>query len=213
MDDPAPLANLRAFAGAPAGKDHVPIDPRDATARIQVRPFDSGDLEPMVDYYLGGSPEFLAGMGVDLARLPAREAWLEAARADFARPDPEKRRFYVAWLVDDALAGHSSISHIAFGESAHVHLHVWRPDLRGSGFGTELLARSIDLYFERFRLQRLICEPFAENRGPNRTVERLGFVLEKHYRTIPTEIALEQDVNRWVLERDAWRARRGGAGE
>lgn len=185
----------------------------DRLSRIGIRPFAADDLEPMVDYYLRGSSAFLAGMGVDLARLPSREAWLDAARIDLARPDSEKKRFYVAWLVDGTIAGHSSISHIAFGESAHVHLHVWRPGLRGSGLGTECLARSIDLYFERFRLRTLICEPYAENPGPNRTVARLGFVLEKRYRTIPTEIALEQDVNRWVLERDAWRARRRGADE
>jgi RimJ/RimL family protein N-acetyltransferase len=143
-------------------------------------------------------------MGVDVERLPARDAWLASALQDFERPDRSRSRFYVAWVLGDETVGHSSISHIMFGRRAHVHLHLWRPELRGSGLGPGFLARSIDLYFERFELEQLICEPFADNAGPNRAVARLGFVLEKRYRTTPTEIALEQDVNRYVLERGVW---------
>lgn len=171
---------------------------------LAVRPFVEDDYAPMIDYFVGGGDAFLRGMGVDVARVPDREAWLALALADHARSDGEKERFFVAWLADGELVGHSSISHIELGRTAHVHMHLWRVALRGAGLGPELLGRSIDLVFERFALESLACEPYAENPGPNRVLPRLGFRLVRRYRTVPTGIAFEQYVNRWTIGREAW---------
>ena len=60
---------------------------------IEVRPFKGRDeYQRMVDYFVGATDAFLAGMGVDRARLPAREAWLEAVMRDHGRPPREKER-------------------------------------------------------------------------------------------------------------------------
>jgi RimJ/RimL family protein N-acetyltransferase len=166
----------------------------------------------MVDYFVGAEPEFLRGMGVDPARLPAREAWLAAALADQRRPAAQRERVYLAWLVDGELVGHSSASHLEPGVQAHVHRHLWRPGLRRAGAGSELFARSIDHYFERLELARVVCEPYAANPGPNRTLARLGFRLVRRYRCVPTNIAFEQEVARHEITREEWRAARGRLG-
>ena len=62
----------------------------------------------------------------------------------------------------------------------------------------------MDFYFERFALETIACEPYAENRAPNRLLERLRFDLVKRYRTVPSAIAHEQQVNRWEMTRQAW---------
>jgi RimJ/RimL family protein N-acetyltransferase len=74
--------------------------------------------------------------------------------------------------------------------------------------GRVLLARSIDLYFKRFRLETVECEPYAENPAPNRVLTRLGFRWVRRYRTVPSNIAFEQDVNHYELDRGEWEARR-----
>lgn len=177
--------------------------------RLTVRPFESAvEYRRMIDYFLDGGDDFLLGMGVDLAKLPEREDWLQAALADHARPDHDKRRFYVAWLRGDEQVGHSSISHIQPHEVAHVHLHLWRPELRRNGLGSKLVARSLDVYFERFALQRIASEPFADNSAPNRALKKLGFRFLKRYRTVPSGIASEQEVHRWEITRAEWAARR-----
>ena len=177
--------------------------------RIEVRPFESaGEYERMIDYFLGGSEEFLRGMGVDREKLPAREQWLKGVLADHERPDDEKERLYVAWLTDGELVGHTSVSHIVPGEVADIHLHLWRPELRRGGLGAGFFARSMDVYFERFCLKRILCEPFAENPAPNRVLSRLGFRLLERYRIAPASIAFEQDVNRYEMTREEWAARR-----
>jgi RimJ/RimL family protein N-acetyltransferase len=176
---------------------------------IEVRPFEAAsEYERMIDYFVSGEQPFLQGMGVDPALLPTRQAWLAACLADHQRPDPEKDRFYLAWLHDAELVGHSSISHIEPGRVAHIHLHLWVSTKRRRGLGTAFVAASMDIYFARFGFEKIASEPYAENRAPNRALDRLGFRHVKRYRTVPSSIANEQDVNRWEIAREAWNARR-----
>jgi len=91
----------------------------------------------------------------------------------------------LAWIYDGAQIGHSGVNQIKVGEEAYFHLHLWRPDLRKAGLGIQFCRKSIALYFDRLRLQRLWCEPFAGNPAPNRTVRKLGFEFVKQYRTVP----------------------------
>jgi [ribosomal protein S5]-alanine N-acetyltransferase len=60
--------------------------------------------------------------------------------------------------------------------------------------------KSASFYFERFDLKKLVCEPFAENPAANRVLEKLGFKFVRRYKTTPTEIAYEQEVNRYELK-------------
>lgn len=61
-----------------------------------------------------------------------------------------------------------------------------------------------DRYFDGFGLKSLFCEPRAANPGPNKTLARLGFTLEKTYDTIPGWINTHQTVNRWRMYRKNW---------
>jgi RimJ/RimL family protein N-acetyltransferase len=168
---------------------------------LAVRPFvDRDDYVAMVDYFHTADDAFLAGMGVDRAKLPAKDEWLARLAADHERADACKERAWVAWLADGARVGHSSIDTIAIGESARIHLHLWDARLRRAGLGAQLFARSIDHVVRRFQLRRVVCEPWAGNPAPNRTLVRLGFTFVRTYRTVPGAINREQDVNRYELE-------------
>ena len=174
----------------------------------EVRPFESVDeYGRMIDYFLDADERFLRGMGVDPVRMPARAAWLESVLADHDAPDDRKDRLYVAWLLRGELVGHSSLSHIVPGREAHFHLHLWRPELRGRGLGSIFVARSLDLYFERYELERILSEPFAGNAAPNGLLRRMGFRFLRRHSTVPTNISLEQEVDRYEMTREAWAER------
>lgn len=169
---------------------------------IEIRPFSSReDYELMVDYFHKGDDLFLRGMGVDRAKLPEKAAWLDALLIDHEQPDNTRDRFYLLWILNGCRVGHSSVNKIAPGNEAYIHLHMWNPELRRSGLGTEFVRRSASFYFERFNLKKLVCEPNAENPAPNRVLEKLGFIFVRRYKTIPTNIAYEQEVNRYELKR------------
>ncbi len=169
---------------------------------LAVRPFKSpAEYENMIEYFLLADDLFLLGMGVDRALLTTRENWLRELLADDQRPDHQRDRLCVGWFYRDAQIGHSSVNKIRVGEEAFFHLHLWRQDLRATGLGTYLCQQSIEIYFERLRLKRLWCEPYAENPAPNRTLPKLGFKFIKRYRTVPGPFNFEQDVNLYCLFR------------
>jgi RimJ/RimL family protein N-acetyltransferase len=169
---------------------------------IEVRPFASPEeYSAMIDYFLLAEESFLRKMGVDPTRLATRDDWLRQVLVDHDKPDGDKDRFYVAWILDGKQVGHSSINGIRIGEEAYLHLHLWQPELRKSGLGIQFLERSIDFYFEHFHFKRILCQPFAENPAPNRALVKLGFEFIKRYRTVPGSINYEQDVNLYELRR------------
>jgi RimJ/RimL family protein N-acetyltransferase len=134
-------------------------------------------------------------------KLPQRDKWLDALLVDHEKPDKERDRFYLVWMFRGQRIGHSSINNIIHGTEAFIHLHLWNSRMRNASLGTDLVRRSANFFFERFNLQRLVCEPWAENPAPNRVLEKLGFTFVRRYRTIPGVIAYEQDVNRYELRR------------
>ena len=171
---------------------------------MHIRPFAGrGDYERMIDYFLTADDALLQGMGVDPHKLPQREAWLESAMLDHERMDAQKERAYLAWIYDSTPVGHSSINRIKVGEEAFIHLHLWVAGLRQAGLGTRYFKASAAEFMRVFQLKRLYCEPYAENRGPNRVLFKSGFRFIKRYRTIPGVINFEQDVNQYLLERSA----------
>ena len=169
---------------------------------IEVRPFSNREeYELMLDYFYKADDPFLRGMGVDRLKLPERDKWLDALSVDHEKPDKERDRFYLVWLLRGRRVGHSSINKIVPNTEAFIHLHLWDSQLRRAGLGTEFVRRSANFYFERFNLKKLVCEPWAENLAPNRVLEKLGFAFVRRYRTTPGVIAYEQDVNRYELRR------------
>jgi len=169
-------------------------------ATIEVRPFSSvRDYERVVDYFLTANEAFLRGLGVDLSKLPDRESWIRRLSADLERDDQEKEAFFLAWIFNGESVGHSNINNIKFAEEAYLHLHLWNPDLRKAGLGTEFLKRSAQTFIDRFLLKRLVCEPWSENPAPNQALLKTGFKFIRKYRTVPSPITSEQEVNRYEL--------------
>ena len=169
---------------------------------LEVKPFGSAqEYEGMVDYFLGADDAFLNGMGVARELLPARDAWLHNLLADHQKPDHQKDRLYVAWVHRGRQIGHSSVNRIRVAEDAFFHLHLWRAELRKSGYGIPLCRESMKIYFDRLCLKRLWSEPYAENPAPNHTLVKLGFEFVKRYRTVPGPINFEQDVNLYCLQK------------
>lgn len=167
---------------------------------LEVRPFSSIDeFQHVVDYFLNADDAYLRGMGVDPALLPDRDVWIGNLVADLDRDDRDKKTFYVAWIHNGVPVGHSNINKIVYGEEAFIHLHMWRPELRNAGTGAEFFKRSAQMFIERFKLKRLVCEPWAENPAPNRVLLKAGFTLVRSYRTVPGPIQQEQEVNRYEL--------------
>ena len=167
-----------------------------------VRDMEEADIEMVVDYFIDADEGSLLAMGADLNRLPSRKAWLTIMTDVLKLPDKEKDRYYQIWMLDDEPIGHSNINKIIYGDHAYMHLHMWQMTNRNTGLGYELLKLSIPNYFSRFELKKLVCEPYALNVAPNKTLKKLGFAFIKSYDTIPGNLAFHQSVIRYELTKE-----------
>jgi RimJ/RimL family protein N-acetyltransferase len=168
---------------------------------LSVREIEASDIERLIDYWLTADPDYLVGLGVDLAKMPSREQWRGMLSRQLDLPYREKPAYCIIWELDGEPVGHSNLNPVRYGEDANMHLHLWRGASRQKGLGTAFVRLTLPFYFHNFELQRLYCEPYALNPAPNRTMEKLGFEFVRTYTTVPGSINFEQPVNRWVLER------------
>ena len=172
------------------------------TNQIDIKELDRSNLEFILDYWTSSSDEHLSSMGVDLNKVPSRKSLAEMIGSQIGLSDTDKQSLaFVAYLNDEPI-GHCNVNQINLGDEAHMHLHIWNKDHRKKGLGSEMIKRSIPLFFERLGLQRLWCEPYAKNAAPNKALIKLGFKYIKSHITIPGAINFEQEVHTYVFEKD-----------
>lgn len=169
--------------------------------QLSVREIEENDISLIADYWLLSDDDFLVSMGVDLQKMPLRQDFENMLEKQINTPIKEKMAYALIWEVDDSPVGHSNVNNIVFGKEAVMHLHLWKQETRKKGIGTKLVKRSLPFYFNTLKLEKLICEPYALNPAPNRTLEKAGFEFIKKYVTIPGMLNFEQEVNRWEMSR------------
>ena len=107
-----------------------------------VREMMNSEVDVVIDYFLGSTPEYLDMLGVDPSRLPPPESWRERLQRESVRPIERRGWMVLIWLSDDQPIGFSSSDKITYGEQAHMHLHVTDPERRNRGIGAECVRRS-----------------------------------------------------------------------
>lgn len=168
---------------------------------LSVRELQESDIGLIADYWTNSSDEHMESMGVDLAKVPDKQDFIDMLEYQLSLPIEKRNAYCIIWLLDGVPVGHCNTNPTEFGKEANMHLHIWSSENRKKQFGMSFLRMTIPLFFENLNLKRLICEPYALNPAPNKTLEKFGFAFEKEYVTIPGGINFEQPVNRWVLER------------
>jgi RimJ/RimL family protein N-acetyltransferase len=170
--------------------------------QLTVRPFAAEDIAGYVTYATQMPKTDSERIGLAVDRLPSPEKMHADLAASLAGPIDRARSFMLAWCIDGATIGHSSLKDIVAGESGRMHLHMWRSDLRGKGYGPPLFClAALDLY-KRFNLQTIICEPRAANPMPNRMLRKIGFPLLETYIGASSELSVLCELNRYDIRRD-----------
>jgi RimJ/RimL family protein N-acetyltransferase len=170
---------------------------------VNVREMLLEEVGLVIDYFHESSAEHLELLGVDPTRLPGRAQWRQLYETDFAQPIERRRSLLVRWEMDAKPIGFSSVDKVVYGREAYMHLHMVDSGQRQSGYGVTCVRQSIEIYFDRLRLERLYCEPNAFNVAPNRTLQKAGFKYVKTHLTVPGPLNFHQPVTRWVYEKPA----------
>jgi RimJ/RimL family protein N-acetyltransferase len=170
--------------------------------QLSVRELQQKDIEPLINYWITATPEFLMGMGVDLKKMPRPEELSMMLNEQINTPVKDKKSYCIIWLEDGIAVGHSNINKIVFGEEAYMHLHLWNNASRKKGNGTAFVKLTLLYFFENYQLKKLCCEPYALNPAPNKTLEKAGFTFIKKHTCIPGILNFEQEVNLWEMSRE-----------
>lgn len=167
---------------------------------LVVREMALDEVDLVIDYFHGSTPEHLETLGVAPTRLPTRKEWRALYVAEYGKAAQERSTLLVIWELDGVAVGFSSANKIIYGDQAHMHLHIVDPQHRRSGIGSACVRETAEVYFNALALRLLFCEPNAFNVAPNRTLQSVGFRYVKTYKTVPGPLNYHQSVTRWVLE-------------
>ncbi|MDQ3142367.1 MAG: GNAT family N-acetyltransferase [Bacteroidota bacterium] len=168
---------------------------------LSVRELISTDSELITNYWLQARPEFLTGMGVDLAKVPTRSEWEQMLSAQLTQSYKDKKSYCLIWLLNQIPVGHCNINKILFGKEGYMHIHMWNHNDRTKNLGTSFIRMCLPYFFTNYSVEKLYCEPYALNQAPNKTLQKLGFKFVKEYTTTPGWLNFEQSVNLWELSR------------
>lgn len=168
---------------------------------LTVREIQEADVQPLINYWLSATDEYLTGMGALRAKMPAQPEWEQMFAEQLAAAYPDKKAYCIIWLLNGRAVGHSNVNKIVFGKEAYMHLHLWDASLRGTGYGAQLVRLTLPYFFRNLQLETLYCEPYALNPAPNKTLPKAGFRFVKTYITTPGYLNFEQEVNLWEISR------------
>jgi RimJ/RimL family protein N-acetyltransferase len=175
------------------------------SSELSVREIQKEDIDLLADYWLKSDEQFLHGMGVDVNKLPGREDFTLMLESQIETPMEEKKAYCIIWLLDNKPVGHSNTNPVQYGEEAYMHLHLWEGSIRKKGMGAQLVKMTLPFFFENLKIKKLLCQPYALNIAPNKTLEKVGFRFVKEYITTPGFINFEQPVKLWELTQEDFR--------
>ena len=170
-------------------------------ARLTVRPLASEDFDGFIAYFTRASKADAERMGLAIDRVPSAIKMRSDLEVMIATPVDQLRSFVLAWCIDGKAIGHSSLKDIVPGEFGSIHLHMWRADLRGKGYGPRLFCLSALDFYERFNLKRIICEPKADNPMANRMLKKIGFPLVLTHVAAGSDLGVVCELNRYEILR------------
>lgn len=144
---------------------------------VEVRDLLAGEVESYLEYWHGASDTALEQLGVDRKRLYPRAKMREALLRDIeinGRLQMSKA-VRLAVVYQGLFAGVHELTELQVGEQAVMHAHFLRT-FRGRGIGTVAYVAAMDVFFDRFQLERIVFKTPICNRAANRVKEKLGLV-------------------------------------
>jgi len=169
---------------------------------FSIRPLATKDLDGFITYFTQPSKADAERMGLDINRVPPADQLRSDLNAMIGALPDRLSSFVHAWCIDGTAIGHSSLKDIVPGDFGSMHLHMWRADLRGKGYGPRFFCLSALDFYQRFNLKRIICEPKADNPMANRMLKRIGFPLILTHVAASSEISVICELNRYDILRD-----------
>lgn len=167
-----------------------------------IRNMNNSDIDLIVSYWNQCREVDFLRMGVDKNKFPSAEKFAEKLASTYQLPSTQTRFCYRLWMIDDKTVGYSVLKNIKENIIADIHLHLFKSEFRGQGYGKTLFCLSVMDFYRAFNLKLILCEPSSSNPMPNRMLEKIGFEKWKTYISTPADVALTTEVNSYLITAD-----------
>ena len=157
------------------------------------------DIHLVNGYWANQTPADIDRMNLDPSKIPTPYLQADACKKLLNLPLRERKSDLLVWELNGRAIGMSTLRNIRYAEYGEIHLHIFEPELRGSGYGHRFFLITLQQYFRQFELKLIACEPSSRNPGPNRLLQKLGFTISKTYRTVPGPLNRDHEVNRYEI--------------
>jgi len=159
-------------------------------------------IEPLLDYWMNCTPEYLHSLGATVSKMPSRQRFKQKLTEQLYQEYSEKQSYALIWYLDDKPIGHTNVNKIKYGNYAYMHIHLWYSMHRKKGYGTQLIKKSVPYFFNNLKLDKIMCEPYSLNDAPNNTLIKAGFTFMDGYKTTPGSLNYEQIVHLYELKKE-----------
>jgi len=167
--------------------------------KLYVRELSSNDIHLVNGYWASLAPADIDRMNIDPCKIPTPYLQADARMKLLNLPLRERKSDLLIWELNGRAVGMSTLRNIRYAEYGEIHLHMFEPELRGSGYGHRFFFITLQQYFRKYELKLIVCQPSSRNLGPNRLLQKLGFTIAKTYRTVPGPLNREHEVNRYEI--------------
>jgi hypothetical protein len=110
-------------------------------------------------YWIGQAASDIGRLFLDPARIPARLVSPDTVETLGALPYRDRTSDLLIWELNGEAAGMSSLRNIRYGVSGEIHLHMIEARFRRRGYGHRFFVLSLQEFFRRFELNKIVCEP------------------------------------------------------
>jgi RimJ/RimL family protein N-acetyltransferase len=153
-------------------------DRRIQTARLLLRPFESGDLEVVNDMH--SREDMLRWLYEEAGTVESDRVWLEGRRRRVRFGLTGDGLGFAVVLRDGTVVGDVSLTLTSAEHRQSEIGFLVHPDHQGRGYATEAGAALLDLAFDTFQLHRVAGRLEARNVASARVLEKLGMRREAH---------------------------------
>lgn len=139
-------------------------------SKVSLRDIKPTDIPLLVSYWYDSDPKFMESIGMDSTRFPPVHK-LESQLARICS-NPDKSALIIQY--DNQAVGHHILTYLKHGESALIHGHLWDVRYRGQGIVSHVYPKACQIFFNRFKLKKLIFEVYANNAASIRVKHKIG---------------------------------------
>lgn len=160
------------------------------------------DIDAVVRFWHESGDELLDFLGIDRARLGARDDTRQRFMRAVPTGDPTQMNLAFAIDLAGELSGYTLLNRYS-PEVNYSHWHIIRPELRGAGLSSALYPYRIRMYFDAAPMGCLTHQTRTRNVAVNRMLDKWVPVAETRYIDDPDGVALPGEFHlRYVRRED-----------